>query len=286
MLYISDVTIDNFIKEDVPYIDLTTMVLGISGQKGRLEFITREDAVVACSEEVMRIFEKLGISQVKLTPTGREIRKGEVILAGEGNAERLHIAWKVSLNILEYCCGIATRTKRLVEKARKVNPGISIVTTRKSFPGTKELTVKAVMAGGAFPHRLGLSETVLVFKQHLNFLGGIPALIEMMNVVKEKACEKKVIVEVDNIAEALPLAKAGVDGIQFDKVDPVRLAEYVKRIKSVNPAVTIIGAGGINESNIQEYAATGINAVATTSVYFGKPVDIGTNMAGGGQIRK
>jgi molybdenum transport protein len=278
MLYISESTIDNFIKEDVPFIDLTTIVLGIGDQKGRLEFINREDAVMACSEEVVRIFEKLGISTTKFTPTGCEIRKGEVILAGEGSTERLHKAWKVSLNILEYCCGIATRTKGMVEKAQKVNPNITIATTRKSFPGTKELTIKAIMAGGAFPHRLGLSETVLVFKQHLNFLGGIPGLLKIIDIVKAKACEKKVIVEVDNIDEAIELVKAGVDGIQFDKVDPISLEQYVKKLKAINPNVTIIGAGGINETNIEEYAATGIDAVATTSVYFGKPVDIGAKM--------
>jgi molybdenum transport protein len=32
-MYISDELIDRFIKEDVPYIDLTTLVLGVGGQK-------------------------------------------------------------------------------------------------------------------------------------------------------------------------------------------------------------------------------------------------------------
>jgi len=38
------------------------------------------------------------------------------------------------------------------------------------------MTVKAVIVGGGLPHRMGLSETVLVFKQHLNFIGAITLL--------------------------------------------------------------------------------------------------------------
>ena len=43
-------------------------------------------------------------------------------------------------------------------------------TTRKSMPGAKDLLACALMVGGAFPHCLGLSETVLVFETHLTFI--------------------------------------------------------------------------------------------------------------------
>jgi len=101
------------------------------------------------------------------------------------------MGWKVSMNVLEYCSGIATRTKYLVDKAKNINPQIEIVTTRKIFPGTKEFSIKAIIAGGAYPHRLGLSETVLIFKQHLNFIGGIPGLVENLEVIKARACGEK-----------------------------------------------------------------------------------------------
>lgn len=274
MVYISDATIDRLIKEDVPYIDLTTMVLGIGKRQGRLIFSAREDAVLACSEEAMRVFQKLNISPVKHLSSGSIIKPGETILEGTGSVESLHIAWKVCLNILEYCSGIATRTKHLVEKSEKNNLGVSIVTTRKGFPGTKELAIKSVIAGGAYPHRLGLSETILVFEQHLNFIGGISGFIKIFNKVKEKACEKKIIVEVKELEDALLLAEVGVDGIQLDKVPADILPEYVKQIRLINPRVLIIGTGGIHSENIEQYALTGINAIATSSVYYGKPVDI------------
>ena len=74
--------------------------------------------------------------------------------------------------------------KKLVDKVSKINPNLHIITTRKVIPGTKELAIKAVVAGGGFPHRLGLSETVLIFRQHLNFLGGTDELIKILESVK------------------------------------------------------------------------------------------------------
>ena len=274
MVYIADETIDRFIKEDVPYIDLTTTLLGIGKEQGRIEFSAREDGVLAGSEEVLRIFQKLDIKAVKYLESGAALKKGEVIIAGEGKAENLHMAWKVCQNILEYCCGIASRTRQLLDKAREGNPSIEVVATRKIFPGTKELSLKSIMAGGAYPHRLGLSETILVFRQHLNFMGGQEGLVQKMAEIKKTACEKKVIVEVEGFNEAVRMASAGADGIQFDKVSPAELKEWVEKIRETYPGIILIAAGGINQGNACEYAKTGIDAIVTAAVYFGKPADI------------
>lgn len=278
MFYISDETIDCWIKEDVPYLDLTTVTLGIGGVKGIISFTAREMTVLSGVEEVLRIFNKLGITETRSLPSGSVVNKGDTFIEAEGLASSLHIAWKVSLNILEYCSGIASRTKRMVDQAISVNPYVSVLATRKSFPGTKELSIKAVIAGGAFPHRLGLSETILVFKQHREFLGDINLLAQKMKQIKASACEKKIIVEVENLTDARLIAESGVDGLQFDKIPADDLKIIVEQIRHIDSNITLIGAGGINESNIAEYAASGIDAIATTAMYFGKPSDIGVKM--------
>lgn len=278
MLYISDESIERWIKEDVPYIDLTTLTLDIGDIKGKISFKAREYTVLSGVEEVLRIFNKLGITEFQSLPSGSVVDQGEVFIEAVGSAANLHLAWKVSLNILEYCSGIATRTKKMVDKAKGINPQISVVATRKSFPGTKELSIKSIIAGGAYPHRLGLSETILIFKQHVNFLGDIADLAQIIGKIKEKACEKKVIVEVEGIEEARLLIQSGVDGLQFDKVPAKELKTIVEEIRRLNPGVTLLGAGGINEGNIEEYARTGIDAIVTTSMYFGKPSDIGVTI--------
>jgi len=277
-MYISDETIERFIKEDVPYLDLTSHILGIGSAEGRISFVCREEAVICGTEEAARVFRKLNVRPTSLLPSGTKVTPGTVILEGEGSSENLHMAWKVSMNILEHSSGIATRTSRFIERIQSANPRVQLVTTRKGFPGTKELSIKAVVSGGGLPHRLGLSESVLIFSQHMNFLGGIEGLIERMDGIKAKSCENRVFVEVDSVEDAARLCRAGADGIQFDKLGCGELSEAVKMLREIKPDVVILAAGGINEGNSAEYAVTGIDAIVTSAVYFGKPVDIGTVM--------
>lgn len=278
MLYISDETIDKFIKEDIPYIDLTTLVLNIGKEKGNIKFVSRENAIISGTEEIIRIFHKLNIQVKAQVESGKSVLPGQAILEGEGYTESLHMAWKLSSNILEYCSGIATRTRNLVDAAKRINPKIELFTTRKIFPGTKELSIKAAVAGGAYPHRLGLSETILIFKQHMNFIGGVDGLISKFENIKSKACEKKIIVEVDSLEDAIKLGKVGADGIQFDKIPPSELKNMVEEIRNIDSSITLIGTGGINSGNVEEYAKTGVDAISTTWVYFGKPIDVGTSI--------
>lgn len=273
-MYISEETLDRFIHEDVPYLDLTTELLNIGQYPGKISFASREKGIISGSEEVARILQKLVAKPGLVMPSGTEVSPGQTFLQAEGNASSLHAAWKVCLNILEYCSGIATRTRSLLDNARTVNPNISILSTRKMFPGTRELAIKAVVSGGGFPHRLGLSETILIFRQHINFFASINELAREIPKYRQLACEKKVLVEVEKLDEAILLAEAGVDGLQFDKVHPDQLKHYVQKLRESYTDLLLIGAGGIKETNVVEYAATGIDAIVTTSMYFGRPLDI------------
>lgn len=156
MIYFTDETLDRFIKEDVPYIDLTTQVLGIGEKQGHFQIFSREEATICGTEEVARIFSKLGLVVLNYLPTGSQVNQNETIFEAKGKVGSLHMAWKVGLNILEHSSGIATRTRRMVNLVERTNPKAVVVTTRKNFPGTKELAIKAVIAGGGYPHRLGL----------------------------------------------------------------------------------------------------------------------------------
>ena len=274
MIYIKDDLIERWIEEDIPYIDLTTTVLGISKEKGKMHFTAREDMILSGVEEVIRIFEKLGVKVYSYHPTGTSVRAGQRFLEAEGLGENLHMAWKVSLNILEYCSGIATRTRRLVDRAKAVCPHIEVVTTRKVFPGTKELSIKSIIAGGALPHRLGLSETILIFKNHMAFLESKETLGNIVQRIKNQACEKKIIVEVESEGQAICLVEAGMDGLQFDKMPPEELKKLCSQIRKIHSGITLIATGGVNESNVEQYANTGVDVLSTTAVYFGKPADI------------
>ncbi len=278
MAFISINEIDRLINEDVPYIDLTSWTLGIREQEGRITYFTRENAVVCGTEEVRAIFERLHIEMDHMVPSGRQITAGSELITGIGRAEDLHMAWKVGQNILDNCSGIATKTKKMVDIVKAANPNMAVLTTRKGFPGTKTLATKAIMVGGAMPHRLGLSETILIFKQHLDFIGGFEGLLNKLPEIKAECCEKKVIVEATTLEQAIMLCRAGVDGIQFDKMSVADLISAVIYLRAEFPHKVLLAAGGINETNISEYAKTNVNGLVTTSLYSAKPIDIGVKI--------
>ncbi len=278
MLFIPDEVLDRLITEDVPYLDLTTWVLGCGQVEGEMEYFTRQAAVLCGSEEAVRILEKLHVQVDMALPTGTMLQPGQVFLRAQGRGQDLHLAWKVCQNIFDHCSAIATRTKEMVDRARAVNPHITIVTTRKGFPGTKALSIKAVLAGGAFPHRLGLSETVLVFPQHIRLCGGMASFLAQIPQIKQHICEKKLIVEAQSVAEGLTLCGAGVDGLQFDKLPPAELSQAVPRLRQINPQVALLAAGGVTLDNVAAYAQTGVDALVTTSLYHVKPIDMGVRI--------
>jgi molybdenum transport protein len=278
-MYLSDEAITTLIQEDVPYLDLTTLALGIGKQPGEIEFYTRHPTVLCATEEAARVLEKCGATVQFCVETGTHLPAEQLILKATGSAGSLHIAWRIALNLLEYSSGIASRTASFVQIARSVNPAISIVTTRKVFPGTRTLMTKAIIAGGAMPHRLGLSETILIFKQHLIYLGGLAGLIEQMNQIKQQFPEHKICVEVDRVEDAWMLAESGVDLIQLDKVSLPALQEFAQNFKPQYPHIKLAVAGGITLENVRDYAATAVDLLVTSAPYFGKPADIGVIMS-------
>ncbi len=277
-MYLPDSTLEALIQEDVPYFDLTTHALGICNEPGEITFFTRQETVVCATEEVSRIFAMLDIRTTQAIPSGERAGKGMDLIAGKGPAGQLLIAWKVCQNLLEYGCGIAEKAHQMVQAAKAVNPKVEVVCTRKNFPGTKAICVNAALYGGVYPHRLGLSESVLVFDQHMAFLGGFEGFCERVHALREKVKEKALVVEVKNLADALRLAKLPIDGIQVDKMPPAEVSVLVRQVKETRPDMLILAAGGIQLQNIAAYAATGADLLVTTSVYNAGPADVGVKI--------
>lgn len=277
-MYIADSYLEQLIREDVPDIDLTTHLLGIGAREGCIEYFTRDAALLCGTEEAERIYRMLGAERIEIEPSGTQLSPGDVFMRVWGRAEVLHMGWKCCLNIFEYYSALATKTRTMVDAAHEGNPRCEVLTTRKRMSGTKPLGTKALLVGGSFPHRLGLSETVLIFAQHVAFYeGGIDALVADIPEIKARCCEKKLFIEAD-AADAARFAEAGADGIQLDKVPADELAPLVQQLKAINPQVTVIAAGGVNLQNAREYAATGVDGIATTCLHFAKPLDMSARM--------
>lgn len=268
-------TVRNWLTEDLPYFDLTTHILDVGDLSYEMAFYSREDAIVCGTEEAEILVRDIGAKVLKTRKSGERIRKDESFFRVKGSFTALNEIVKVIQNIFEFGSGIATRTHHLVTKAKTVNPKINILTTRKVFPGTKELSIKGILAGGAYPHRLGLSETILLFEQHIDAIGGFTAISQMVEHILSQDCEKQILIEVNTPEEARQIMTLPIHGIQYDKFSPEALADIVAEVRMINPKLIQLAAGGINANNATEYAKSGVHGLVTTSVYFGKPIDIG-----------
>lgn len=278
MYLISQSVLERFITEDIPSLDLTSLMLGLGEQAGHLEFFTR-DAITLCGvDEAEFICTRLGLRVESSSLNGSVCPQGATLLRAGGSAAGIHSAWKVSLNLLEYASGIATTTAAMVAKVQAVNPAVQVLTTRKNFPGTKELAVKAILTGGAWPHRLGLSETVLIFTEHMAFLGGLDGFLPMIPGLKIRHPEKKIIAEAAEPQVALALARNGIDGIQVDKMQPESLRDLTKALRQVNPGLVVLAAGGVTLENAGAYAAAGVDGVVTSAPFHARPANFGVRI--------
>jgi molybdenum transport protein len=263
----------DMIREDVGLIDMTTVGLEIGSKKAKITFATKEPIVVCGVEFVDEMCRKLGLETRCFKECGDRLEAGDVILIAYGRADAAHKAWKVCQNILEFLSGIASKTDRMLSLARKVNPHIELLTTRKIFPRTKELALKAVYAGGGAHHRLGLYDSILVFEQHRAFFESDAAFEAQFKIMKQKYLEKKIVVEVSSLEEAHYFAALGADILQCEKMSFEVLAQCVG-LKREFPTLLVSATGGIGEHNIVDYAKTGVDFVVTSSPYHAKPSDI------------
>ena len=277
-VFFDHATIDAWIAEDAPLLDLTTHLLAIGNQPARMGFVVRGDAVAACTEEAARIVQHCGGQVEQLLASGTRISAGDVLLTATGDAAGLLRAWKVAQNLLEYACGVAGATARMVRLVQAAAPGVMVLTTRKHAPGLRRIALKATLSGGAFPHRLSVGETVLVFPQHRALLGDWEVLQARLKIAAPAMAEKKCVIEACSIEEALLAAQAGADVLQFDKVSPEQLRQWCPQLRQQHPRLTLLAAGGVNGQNAAEYAATGVDALVTSSLHHAPPAGIGVQV--------
>jgi len=268
-----DHELERLLAEDVPAGDATTLALAIGDRPGRLDFRARYDMVVCGSEEACRLGELRGLTAQDLVASGTALAAGQTILSLEGPASGLHMVWKTAQTLMEYLSGISSATAAIVAAARRGDPECAVVCTRKNFPGTKAAAVKAVLAGGASPHRLSLSETLLVFAEHRAFLDVTPAA--SIARLRRRWPERSIVVEVGDESEALTWAQAGADILQLEKWPLDAIENIVRRL----PGTRIAAAGGVNASNAEAHARAGCRILVSSAPYFAGPRDVAVTLS-------
>lgn len=263
--------LDRLICEDMPYFDLTAKLLDIKNN-GTIEFASREDILLSGNMLVSSLANRVGLEIVTAKENSKKIKANEPFFKAKGRGEDILTLWKVAQNIFEYACGVATYTHKMVSAAKTVNPDIEILTTRKIIPFTKKVALQAVMDGGAYPHRITTSETILVFENYIELHGGWERFVEEFKKLKAKSVEKKWVVEAKDMQSAQKFIDIEVDVLQLDKVDIQTTKKIVNIAKQ--KGVKVISAGGVDVSNVKKYASTGVDAIITTSPYYADRADI------------
>ncbi|MDD2876969.1 MAG: ModD protein [Acidiphilium sp.] len=274
-LRLSDGEIERLFEEDIRFGDLTTRALGIGDQPGRMSFTARQDMVLCGSDEASRLLSRLGVHVTFTAKTGSRAAKGSLLLAAEGSAAMLHMGWKIAQTMMEWASGIATMTHEIVLAANVGAVHIPVLCTRKSIPFTRQLSLKAVIAGGGEIHRLGLSDTIMLFAEHRAFLDKSDDIKNAVMRLKARVPERAVMVEVTSEADAWLAAEALADVIQLEKFEPAAVQRIVKQIcKRSDNRPLIAVAGGIGPKNAADYVRAGTDTIVTSAPFYAKPQDI------------
>ena len=272
---LSDAEILDYINEDLPYFDLTTSLQNID-KKASLEIYSRDEICVSCVDVAASVARLLECESEIVVQNSQICKAGDVIIKIYGDYEDVHKAWKLVQVALEYASAIATYTNKMVKTAKSVNEKCEVLATRKSFPFAKKFCVKAVLEGGGGMHRLGLSDSILFFKNHIKAYASFDEFISHLPEFKAKMVERKICVEAENLDEASKLLKAKCDVVQCDKFSPELIQNVLALRDEISPNTMILAAGGINLSNVKEFAAA--DAIVTSAMYSKGVADISARL--------
>ena len=265
-----DKIIDNALAEDLGPGDLTTEALIDPSIKGKARLVPREEMVLAGIEVFGRVLSRLdpdialewNFQDGDVVPAGRDIGVVEGSLRGILSAER------TALNFLQHLSGIATLTKRYVDKAGPSK--VRVVDTRKTTPGLRILEKYAVRVGGAHNHRLGLFDGVLIKDNHIAAAGSISRAVEKIRANVPHTV--KIEVEVDDLRGLEEAMRVGADAVLLDNMS---IDEMKEAVSIAGGRVLLEASGGITLETIGEVAQTGVDLISVGALtHSARSVDI------------
>lgn len=254
--------ISKFLEEDLGQGDITTLLTVPPGTIVEAEIVAKESAVIAGIEEILTLLESFGFQVRVLVSDGSRVEGKATVLKIVGDARTLLSIERTLLNLLTRMSGIATATSRLIEKVRRAGYKTRIACTRKVAPGLLYFDKRAVMLGGGDTHRLHLDDLIIVKDNHLAVVGDVGEAVK--SVREAVSFSKKIEIEVSKEGEALEAAKAGADIVMLDNFSPQQIKNTMVLLdgEGLRSKVLIEASGGINEQNVLEFAATGVDILS------------------------
>jgi nicotinate-nucleotide pyrophosphorylase (carboxylating) len=257
--------IEDALAEDIGPGDITTEAIIPEGASSPAEILAKQELVLAGLEVSREVFHSLD-AKVRFTPLvkdGERIKAGATIAKLSGNTRALLKGERVALNLLQHLSGIATLTARFVEKLKGTKA--SIMDTRKTLPGLRQLEKYAVRMGGGKNHRMGLYDMVLIKDNHIKAAGAITRAVER---ARERAGTLKIEVETRDLGDVRESLAAQADIIMLDNmpVDVMREA-----VKLINGRALVEASGNVTLETIRRIAETGVDLISSGSLTHSAP---------------
>lgn len=248
-----------FIEEDSPFGDITSDAV-IPQRPCRAVIRAEQEGVIAGIGEASALFIHFGIRAEPMKQDGDTVIPEDIVLSLAGNAKDILLIERTALNIIGRMSGIATQTRILVTMVSSVNSQCRIASTRKTAPGLRALDKKAVHLGGGDPHRMSLSDGILIKDNHLMLV----PLTEAIRAARAHSVYRKVEVEVETPGDALTAAREGADILLLDNMSPHRIREAIDLLKGagLRDRVIIELSGGIDETTLPGYAVLDVDVIS------------------------
>jgi len=251
--------------------DLTTGAILHERTPARARLVARAGGVVAGLDAALLAFSLLDprTECTTIVPDGEAASAGGAIAEVHGDARALLTGERTALNLLCRLSGVATLTRRFVERVARTKARIA--DTRKTTPGLRALEKYAVRCGGGVNHRYGLDDAVLIKDNHLAIAGSIAAAVQAVR--RSVGHTVKIQVEVDTLDQLSEALVAEVDAVLLDNMTTEQLSNAVT---AIGGRAIAEASGGVNLDTVAEIARTGVDLVSVGALTHSAPaLDIG-----------
>tara|TARA_Y100000588_G_scaffold395298_1_gene522686 strand:+ start:12691 stop:13536 length:846 start_codon:yes stop_codon:yes gene_type:complete len=246
--------------EDIGSGDLTTNLCVPDNAKGSGIFLAREPMIVTGVDLLPILYDGEDIEV--LFSDGTPIEADVVFARVSGSIRRLLELERTTLNFLQRLCGIAVTTRKFVKAVE--GTGCVILDTRKTTPGLRRLEKLATRVGGAWNHRFGLFDAVLIKNNHIAAAGGVQQAVEKA----KKQNELPIEIEVRNLTELDEALDAGASHLMLDNFTPELVHQAMRKVTC---DVKIEVSGGITAENVREYADAGPDFISIGAITHSAP---------------
>lgn len=249
--------LEQFLAEDIGKGDITSKLL--PRKKISAVIVSRQDGIIAGVKYAKQIFQSKKCRVIVHKKDGQKISSNDKIITIVGDSYPILSCERTVLNLMSRMSGIATQTRQLVKIIHETNPKVQLYSTRKTAPGLRLFDKEAVEIGGGYKHRTSLDQMIMIKDNHIAVSNSFEKLVE-----SAKKKHKTIEVEVESLKNALIAARKGADIIMLDNRTPGQIQNIINVFEKsgLRRHVKIEASGGIDKTNIRQYAKTGVDMIS------------------------